>query len=29
VTISVQITGVPGEKNLTNTKGSFAAVFTG
>ena len=28
VTISVQILGVPGEKNLDNNKGSFAAVFT-
>jgi hypothetical protein len=29
VTISVQIAGVPGEKNLDNNKASFAAVFTG
>jgi hypothetical protein len=29
VTVQVQIVGVPGEKNLTNNKGSFAAVFTG
>jgi hypothetical protein len=28
VTITVQIIGVPGEKNLTNNKGTFAAVFT-
>jgi hypothetical protein len=28
VTIAVQIVGVAGEKNLTNNKGSFAAVFT-
>jgi hypothetical protein len=28
VTISVQIVGVPGEKNLDNNKASFAAVFT-
>jgi hypothetical protein len=28
VTITVQIVGVPGEKNLTNNKGTFAAVFT-
>jgi YbbR domain-containing protein len=28
VTITVQIAGVPGEKNLTNNKGTFAAVFT-
>jgi hypothetical protein len=28
VTIAVQILGVPGEKNLDNNKGSFAAVFT-
>jgi hypothetical protein len=29
VTINVQVVGVPGEKNLDNNKGSFAAVFTG
>jgi hypothetical protein len=28
VTITVQIAGVPGEKNLDNNKGTFAAVFT-
>jgi hypothetical protein len=28
VTISVQIVGVPGEKNLDNNKGTFSAVFT-
>ena len=28
VTITVQIVGVPGEKNLSNNKGTFAAVFT-
>jgi CARDB protein len=28
VTITVQIVGVPGEKNLDNNKGTFAAVFT-
>jgi hypothetical protein len=28
VTITVQILGVPGEKNLNNNKGTFAAVFT-
>jgi hypothetical protein len=28
VTVTVQIVGVPGEKNLTNNKGTFAAVFT-
>lgn len=28
VTITIQISGVPGEKNLTNNKGTFAAVFT-
>jgi hypothetical protein len=28
VTITVQILGVPGEKNLDNNKGTFAAVFT-
>jgi hypothetical protein len=28
VTIQIQVAGVPGEKNLTNNKGSFAAVFT-
>jgi hypothetical protein len=28
VTITVQILAVPGEKNLTNNKGTFAAVFT-
>lgn len=28
VTIQVEILPVPGEKNLTNNKGSFAAVFT-
>jgi hypothetical protein len=28
VTITVQILGVPGEKNLTNNKATFAAVFT-
>jgi hypothetical protein len=29
VTVQIQIVGVPGEKNLDNNKGSFAAVFTG
>jgi hypothetical protein len=29
VTIQVEILPVPGEKNTTNNKGSFAAVFTG
>jgi hypothetical protein len=28
VTITVQLAGVPGEKNLDNNKGTFAAVFT-
>ena len=28
VTVTVQIIGVPGEKNLSNNKGTFAAVFT-
>jgi hypothetical protein len=28
VTITIQIVGVPGEKNLDNNKGTFAAVFT-
>jgi CARDB len=28
VTITVQIVGVPGEKNLDNNKGTFSAVFT-
>jgi hypothetical protein len=28
VTVTVQIVGVPGEKNLDNNKGTFAAVFT-
>jgi hypothetical protein len=28
VTITVQILGVPGEKNLDNNKGTFSAVFT-
>ena len=28
VSIQVQILPVPGEKNLTNNKGTFAAVFT-
>src|SRR3954451_1125172 len=29
VTITVQILPVPGEKNVTNNKGTFSAVFTG
>jgi hypothetical protein len=28
VTVTVQVLGVPGEKNLDNNKGTFAAVFT-
>jgi hypothetical protein len=29
VTITVQVLPVPGEKNLTNNKATFSAVFTG